>query len=393
MNLRPDQGQTVQLDEIRRRELRRERWRLKRAAEGLLRNTPVEHCCRSVIGGAVYIRQAEGERRAFYHNIAKCKSRWGCPVCAPQLTERDQVKLRDALTIWKSSGGETYLVTFTIRHDRSMPTRDAVKGLLAAQNKMKAWRAYKAIMNRAGAAGSITAREISFGENGPHPHVHMLILAKPGMLDELGKVRELWADAVRRQGLEDVNEHGFDVRGGDYAAEYVAKYGKEPSADSKRTVRAWWNVSDEMTRGHTKQTRRLGGATPFTLLRWYADGDKEAGAVFADYFDTMRGRSQLHWSKGLRAKLDLFCLERAEVEKPKARNLVQIDFDTWGAVLRHNGRWELLYVAEQYGPDAVEVLLDRMRRSPGRWRGDFRTTDPLSGRWMPGYYEPLQAAA
>lgn len=390
MNLGPQSGQVTELDETWRLQQRRERWRMKRAAEELLRGTRVEYCHRSVTGGAVHVCQ--GEARPFYHNIAKCKSRL-CPVCAPAAVERDQKRLRDALSIWKSAGNETYLATFTIRHDVRTPVKDAVKGLLGAQSKMKSWRAYKAIMADAGAIGTIASREATFGENGPHPHVHMLALAKPGQLETLERIRELWAKAVRGAGLADVNEHGFDVRGGDYAAEYVAKYGKEPSAESKRTVRAWWTAADEMTKGHTKQTQRLGGATPFTLLRWYANGDAEAGAVFVDYFFAMQKRAQLFWSKGLCAKLDLFSLDRPKEPKPEARNLFQIDFDTWHAVMRHDARWQLLYVVEKYGLSVAEELLDGMRRNPGSWRGTFRIEDPSTPKWRHFYWEPEKAAA
>lgn len=380
------------LDEHRRLTRRRETWRLKRAAEGLLRGSRVEHCHRSVTAGTVKVRAREG--RVFYHDIAKCKSRWGCPLCAGAAVEKDQAKLRDALTIWKGQGGETYLLTFTIRHDVTMAVKPAVQGLLAAQSKMKSWRAYKAIMAAAGAAGSIASRECTFGQNGPHPHVHMLILAKPGMLNTLELIRPLWEKAVRGAGLQAVNEHGFDVRGGDYAAEYVAKYGKEPSDDSKRTVNAWWSAADEMTKGHTKETRRLGGATPFTLLRWYADGDAQAGAQFVDFFHAMTGRAQLFWSKGLRARLDLFRLERPSEPAPTTATILQIDFETWHAVMRHNARWELLYVVERYGVAEAEKLLAGLRSSRGRWRGDYMIADPLTGRWS-HYYRPpdLERAA
>jgi len=388
----------VDLADHRRLVERRERWRLKRAAEGLLRGTPIEHCHRSVTGGAVRIMEREG--RTFYHDIAKCKSRWGCTLCAASAIEKDQAKLRDALAIWKGQGGETYLLTFTIRHDRTMTVKAGLAGLLKAQSKMKAWRAYKAIMAAVGAIGSIASRECTFGVNGAHPHVHMLVLARPGVLDQLEAVRALWSKAVRGAGLEDVNEHGFDARGGDYAAEYVAKFGKEPSADSKRAAQSWWTAADEMTKGHTKNTKRLGGATPFTLLRWYADGDQQAGAQFVEFYEATRRRAQLFWSKGLRARLDLFRLERPKETAARARELVKVSFEDWHAVMRHNARFELLYVAERHGAEAVAELLSRMRRSRGRWRGDFKYADQLTGRLTSSYYDgpatlpaPREAAA
>lgn len=363
---------------------------MKRAAEGLLQGTRVEYCHRSVTGASVRVMERDG--RAFFGDIAKCKSRWGCPICARSKIEKDQAQLRDAVAINKQRGGETYLLTFTIRHDKSLPVKTAVAGLLLAQNRMKATRAYKAIMRDAGALGTIASREITFGENGPHPHVHMLVLGDVDQLAGLERVRDLWAEAVKRAGLDAVNEHGFDARGGDYAAEYVAKFGKEPSFDTKRSTGQWWNVQKEMTAGHTKQSHRLGGATPFTLLRWYADGDAESGALFVDYFNAMQRRAQLFWSKGLRAKLDLFRLERPKEPAPRAVEVARIGFDDWHAVMRHDGRCAVLVAAEREGRAGVFTLLDRYRsRIRGRWSGNFRTAARAywgSSQRLGGYFIP-----
>lgn len=381
----------VDLDDARRLADRRERWRMKRAAEGLLRGTRVEHCHRSVTSGAVRIMSRDG--RAYFHNIAKCKSRWGCPICARSKIERDQAQLRDALSIWKGQGGETYLLTFTVRHEHGDKIKELVAALLKAQNRMKASRAYKATMRAAGAIGSVASREITFGKHGAHPHVHMLVLARAGQLDQFERVRDLWADAVKRAGLGSVNDHGFDARGGDYAAEYVAKFGKEPSIGSKRDAGQTWSAPQEMTMGHTKQTKRLGGATPFTLLRWYADGDLQAGALFVEYFEAMNRRAQLYWSKGLRAKLDLFALDRPKEEIKKAVELVRIEFADWHAVMRNDARCAVLLVAERQGASAVLALLERLRSRGGGWRGDFKVTDPFTGQYVGYYADPRQLVA
>jgi hypothetical protein len=388
----------LDLDDARRRAEHRDRWRNQRAAAGLLRGERVADCQRSLTGlGVSVMRDDDG--RASYAGVMCCDSRWHCPLCAAKITERDRRKVQHGIMLWTRDGGAVYLATQTFRHDITLPIGEGVEKMQLAQSRMKATRAYKRIMERAGALGSVKALEVTHGANGWHPHTHTLIFARADQLDVLEGIRDLWAAAVERVGLGRVNEHGFDVRGGDFAAEYVAKFGKEPSAGTRAASRAWWTASHELTKGHTKATQRMNGATPFTLLRWYREGDALSGALFSEYAHAFKGRAQLYWSRGLTSKIDL--LELQEPKRPRAApvKLLTIARADWHAILRHDARWEVLYVAERYGAAAVAELLDRMRRSTGRWRGDFKERDSFSGRmvmndnppWL--WNEPSRAAA
>lgn len=401
------------LDDHRRREEHRERWRNQRAAAGLLQGERVADCQRSLTSLGITIERDTETGRTGFAGVLCCDSRWLCPICAAKITERDRRELQRGIELWVKAGGAVYLVTQTFRHDVTLAIGDRVtpqeggkrldaKAILAnaggitrmqlAQKKMKGRRDYKAILAEAGAIGAVKALECTIGANGWHPHTHTLIFARPGMESVLEKIRPLWADAVRAVGLGEVNEHGFDVRGGDYAADYVAKFGKEPSEQSRQASRAWWTASHELTKGHTKQTARLKGATPFTLLRWYREGDAQAGALFVEYAKAFKGRAQLYWSPRLRKRIDLLELQEPPRPVAKREKVVTVSREDWAAVLRHDARWELLFVAERYGAAAVEALLSDMRRSRGRWSGKFRTSDP-HGRMMAGYWTPMPTLA
>ena len=58
--------------------------------------------------------------------------------------------------------------------------------------------------------------------------------------------------------MNDVLEHGLDIRGGQYAAEYIAKFGKEQK----------WGLSREVTMHAAKTGSDNKGAHPFQLLAW-----------------------------------------------------------------------------------------------------------------------------
>ncbi|MGA7181450.1 MAG: hypothetical protein WBX11_17945 [Thiobacillaceae bacterium] len=64
-----------------------------------------------------------------------------------------------------------------------------------------------------------------------YPHIHVLLFVgkHEDAAEVVSSARDLRAKAVIKAGLGQINEHGFDVRGGDYAAEYIAKFGKETS--------------------------------------------------------------------------------------------------------------------------------------------------------------------
>ena len=94
--------------------------------------------------------------------------------------------------------------------------------------------------------------EATYGQNGWHPHFHVLLLGYFS-LDDLSYrdlLAELWIKSCVRAGLNAPSmTHGLDLRDGTYADQYVSK----------------WGIESELTKGHVKKGRN-GGFTPFDLL-------------------------------------------------------------------------------------------------------------------------------
>jgi len=351
------------------------RWKLQRLAQGLLRGYRVAHCQRSVTGERVAIWRTRAG--AHFSGVVTCGSVWHCPICASKVSEGRRQDLQTAVTAWIRAGGEVYLATFTFRHHRGDKLQDIIKAFQAAMRKLTGSGPYRRLLKAAGCVGSVRALEVTHGENGWHPHVHMLIFARPGELEALREIEALWLRALRKQGLDGVVDHAFDVRGGNDAARYVAKYGHEPHKVSE------WSAAAEVTKGQQKRAR-LKGRTPFGLLLDALEGDREAARLFVEYAEVFHGRRQLYWSPGLRERLGLGAeasdAELAEaVVEPDDELVAEVSLEDWGAVLRHNARWELLRVAELYGRDGVERFLARIRGAPGTHQGRF---------WRRAYYGP-----
>ena len=133
--------------------------------------------------------------------------------------------------------------------------------------------------------GTVRAWEVTHGDNGWHPHFHILLFVRPGLdLEQLRfEFYALWANCCRLAKLPiPSQEHGVRLDDGAQAANYVSK--------------GLWGLDREMTKGHLKKAKH--GRSPFDLLRSYLyDQDRQAGALFCDYARSFKGKRQLVWSK------------------------------------------------------------------------------------------------
>jgi hypothetical protein len=255
-------------------------------------------------------RQTSGDS-ARMHGVTTCKSVWACPVCSAKICAVRQSELSEAMKNWVAQEGYVWLMTLTFPHDREQLLGELLPKFGKAKAYFKNSRVYKRILSKGQRKGSVTSLEVTLGENGWHPHQHDLVFAKP---ETFGKVREadkklssseidelkgawyvalLKADLCEPHQMSDVLAHGLDVRGGQYAAEYIAKFGKDQK----------WGLSREVTMHAAKVGSDNKGAHPFQLLAWAQSGDAIAIAQFREYVQAFEGKRMLSWSKGLKKEL------------------------------------------------------------------------------------------
>lgn len=302
---------------------------------------------------------------ASYAGLQTCGSVWSCPVCAAKIAERRRAEIIASMAAHKGQGGLVSMLTMTTPHQR----QDNLGDLLAKQAKAlhRFWsdRGTKAIFEAMGVLGQIRALEVTHGRkspqnNGWHPHYHVLVFHDvAGDLHGWEESLYLrWAECCKRAGLgEPSRAHGLKLHDGSKAAAYASK----------------WGLEDEMTKGHTKKA--LHGETPFDFLRAFlADaGDKQAAALFREFAETFKGKRQLHWSRGLKAR---FAVEEATDEQlankieDRAVLLGQITLEQWRSVLAVEGRGHLLQLATVGGWDAVEYYLGSLK-PVSKEEGDF----------------------
>jgi hypothetical protein len=212
-----------------------------------------------------------------------------------------------------------------------------------------------ALMQRAGSAGRIRTLEVTFGQNGWHPHTHELLFLKakmpPAWLRD--QLAQLWLKACEKVGLfnrdrdseADFLRYSVDARAGD---EGVAGYMAKMDDQTK------WGLSHELTKSSSKQGRRS-GVHPFKL----ADDDMTAH-LFIEYVRAMKGQRQLVWSRGLKAAVGVAEKtddEIAREETTKIDQAIAILPDQWRIVLGNDARFELLQAAQAAGVVGVAEFL------------------------------------
>ena len=335
-----------------------ERFALQSVARDILPKSRTAFCLRSRIKGgeSVGVWRSTQHQTAHYSGLIVCGSVWTCPVCAAKISERRRLELQAAISQHRESGGDAYLLTLTTPHGR----RDDLAQLLAMQAKalasFTAQRAVKAVFAEMGEIGRVRAFEVTHGRkgtnNGWHPHYHFLQFAKGGadaaqLMDWRTRLYLEWAKCCERAGLGTPSfQHGLDLQDGSKADKYLSK----------------WGLECEMTKGHIKQAK-AGGETPFDLLRAVlADkSDRQAAALFSEFGRVFKGKRQLSWSRGLRARFDLAEektdeeLSREQSEDAELLGLISVD--EWRDVLRVQARGVVLELAAAGGWLAVARFL------------------------------------
>jgi len=224
--------------------------------------------------------------------VVTCGSVWACPVCAAKIRRVRTMEVEKVATWHAGRGGTLAMVTLTLRHTRRDALAPMVAGLCAAWRRVQQgaqWKLVRDMLDGMTRALEVTHGFGADGSNGWHPHLHLLLLVRPGL--DTAAVVDLvrgvllagWSDAVVGElggSFAPLGSVGVDVRPiPASAAAYVAK------------------ISAEVTRADLKS----GSRQPWALI------DAGRMSLFGEYARAMKGRRAVQFSRGLRdaAGLDL----------------------------------------------------------------------------------------
>jgi hypothetical protein len=248
----------------------------------------------------LYADEAGGHRVGF-GGLRTCDSPWACPVCAPALADRRGEALARTLEQFHEAGFRIVHAVLTVRHTRGKALADVFNALADAWRRMGKDRAFRPHWSGLGYARAV---EITFGKNGWHPHIHMVLVIPPERdvyeLEEAlweawsGAVLEVgWAPSDRQAYFYEIVETATDIA---EVARYVAK-----------TTNSW-GIGAEVAGGSRKKSTE--GLTPLQLL----------GAAWQGYLEDPEGMGSWFPERVVDMDLDE---EELEAVSPGARALAE----------------------------------------------------------------------
>ena len=349
-------------------EVERKNWKVRqkykdlRQAQKLLPYERISFCQRNLAFGAEKVCLEAGNKKSRYKGLVSCGSVWGCPVCAGRKASVRQTELKRALSNHK---GSVWLMTLTMKHHRGEDIKDTLDAFKKAVKRFKqstVWRSFPQV-------GHVSATEVTWNPDGGwHPHAHILMFCEDGETDlhpgtwEIEAFSKAWLKALKKEGREALDKIGLDLKSGESAGNYVAK----------------WGMDAEMSRNDSKKGRD-GSLTPFELLRLsriegLSDEEQSAfGFLFQSYYEAFKGRSQLTWSPGLKKKLSVDLDEsdlKSDLKSDLNENILQegeVDFRVemtlraWRVILYKELEVDLLIAARmgEYGR-VVKILREAL---------------------------------
>lgn len=270
--------------------------------------------CKCIDKAGAAVMQKEG--KMYISGVSTCSSVWTCPVCSNKINE---VRSRDVsllLNYYLKSSYSLAMVTLTSQHNQWETCQIVKHRELNSFNKMIASRKYKDLCKQYNFEGYIRALEVTIGNNGWHPHIHLAIVlnnTQEALEEFSNSVVQLWVSF--NKGTNATAQHYtpiLDVQG---IGEYITK----------------WGASDELVKSNHKTSKNAKGYTPFALLKlirkhgFNSELGQWAYMKFKEYSKAFKGAKQLTYSKKLQVKLkevttlktDIeICNERQEDAKP-----------------------------------------------------------------------------
>jgi len=365
-NLTPQQKQAFE----------RDRWSMQNHAAKLLKSHRISYCLRSPISKKESIKvvsrapyKKDGDTRYGFTGLQCCSNVHGCPMCSSRISMLRENEVRAASDWAKSHGYMVAMLTLTHPHQKFDILRWQLDCLLGHKENEKLVRGamYHFRNSRAFRAlnlvGDIKKFEVTYGQNGWHPHHHMMLIIDPkvcGTIDE-HKLYLAWANACEKAGLERPSlQRGlkFDIaKDDDDISAYISKMGT-------------WDIAKEMTKDQSKKSK-IDGKTQWQLLRASKDGDRLCGSLFVEYVDSTKGVKSLVFSRGLKKLVLLddvtdqvladdvdsvesvvFSFVRTVLYFKGKNEVSSISLEgkrLWDLIMHHGSRYDLLRAAKEGG--------------------------------------------
>jgi hypothetical protein len=258
--------------------------------------------------------------RAFASGLISCGNIWTCATCSARIEARRCQESEAAYSEHVASGGTFGMLTLTLRHKKDTPLAESLEALNHAWERLQQRRKFQPLYHML--AGTVATVEITYGDNGWHPHLHIILLAGAEttyeqVKEQTDSLRSNWSHLVNSRTNRYTLEHGLNL----------VWFGKDAATAAKYTHK----IAQEMTLSINKSK----GPTKHPLELLDRD-DEQATALFIEYALATKGRQKHRWSNGLRRALkittELTDEELADANEDVGEEALIISAQLWNSI-------------------------------------------------------------
>jgi hypothetical protein len=249
----------------------------------------VRKCRRVRHGESVGLRRTVREgvmTAAGVEGVTTCGSVWACPCCSSKILVGRRAEVAEILEAHVRAGGRVAFLTLTLRHERGDKLSDLWSAACESWSALRARKAWRRGKRDFGIVGALRAVEVTRGEHGWHPHIHVFVLLRDEPTDlALGA----WAGELFAGWREQVARRGFSA---DWKAQDLRLLSLKSSMEALAAYvsKASW----ELAAGDKKRGRSAASRTPWGVLEDFAaTGDMADLELWREFEAASRGRRQI----------------------------------------------------------------------------------------------------
>jgi hypothetical protein len=351
---------------------------------------------------------------------------WTCPVCSAVINSSRQQDIAAALTAWYQgedgrSFGKVSLVTLTMRHNKGHSLTALWDALSEAWHLVASGRGWaddqlvhgerfvKMVVKSSGPrprplvpklVGNIPVIrvvEVTYGEAGWHVHIHAILLlpmsASDASVARLGvSMYGRWSAGLKARGFNSQRFGWKDGKRFELGVDARLIHGDPSAALGDYFTKAVYSASMEAARSDMKSAH-YGNRTPFAVLAdVVAGGDADDLDAWHEFERGSKGRRQITWSHGLRARLlpDAPVVELTDQELADQDHdgpaVVKLNADLWAVIVARCADWRLLAAFEISDADGYALLWtlagDAQVAGVTEWARLLAEADPNRHRWQ-----------
>jgi hypothetical protein len=264
--------------------------------------------------------------------------------------------------------------TLTMRHRQGQPLKALWEAAGAAWGDATKGRPWERDQAAYGLVGWVRVWEVTIGRNGWHVHVHFVAVLRAGVtaadFDALASgMFGRWSRKLVRAGLEAPGRQGqeWHIVDGDQAAAELGEYLFKFADQQHETAAVAKSLGLELTHTVAGRSRDALKTRPvWSLVDEFAStGDVEPLGLWHEWEGTAKGKRQVGWSKGIRAKFapdveELSDEEVADQEVGTVEDTVaRLSKEGWAQLVRiPGGPLEVIEALEGGGVPAMCQALD-----------------------------------